>query len=106
MGVDIIEAKTNTSSTNKATDLFPAGATSYTGIADHSITDIKEENGIIYFSYKGGTDPRETAIENIVEDEQVLGIYTLTGKSVPVDAELPHGVYIVRTNKGSHKIVR
>lgn len=106
MGVDIIEAKTNTSSTNKATDLFPAGATSYTGIADHSITDIKEENGIIYFSYKGGTEPRETAIENIAEDEQVLGIYTLTGKSVPVDAELPHGVYIVRTNKGSHKIVR
>ena len=106
MGVDIIEAKTNISSTNKATDLFPAGATSYTGIADHPITDIKEENGIIYFSYKGGTEPRETAIENIAEDEQVLGIYTLTGKSVPVDAELPHGVYIVRTNKGSHKIVR
>lgn len=106
MGVDIIEAETNTSSTNKATDLFPAGATSYTGIADHSITDIKEENGIIYFSYKGGTDPRETAIENIAEDEQVLGIYTLTGKSLPVNSELPHGVYIVRTNKGSHKIVR
>ena len=106
MGVDIIEAKTNTSSTNKATDLFPAGATSYTGIADHPITDIKEENGIIYFSYKGGTEPRETAIENIAEDEQVLGIYTLTGRSLPVDAELPHGVYIVRTNKGSHKIVR
>ena len=106
MGVDIIEAKTNTSSTNKATDLFPAGATSYTGIADHSITDIKEENGIIYFSYKGGTEPRETAIENIAEDEQVLGIYTLTGKSLPVNSELPHGVYIVRTNKGSHKIVR
>lgn len=106
MGVDIIEAQTNTSSTNKATDLFPAGATSYTGIADHPITDIKEENGIIYFSYKGGSDPRETAIENIAEDEQVLGIYTLTGRSLPVDAELPHGVYIVHTNKGSHKIVR
>lgn len=106
MGVDIIEAKTNTSSTNKATDLFPAGATSYTGIADHSITGIKEENGIIYFSYKGGTDPRETAIENIAEDEQVLGIYTLTGKSLPVNSELPHGVYIMRTNKGSYKIVR
>ena len=106
MGVDIIEAQTNTSSTNKATDLFPAGATSYTGIADHPITDIKEENGIIYFSYKGGTEPRETAIENIAEDEQVLGIYTLTGKSLPVNSELPHGVYIVRTNKGSHKIVR
>ena len=106
MGVDIIEAKTNTSSTNKATDLFPTGATSYTGIADHSITGIKEENGIIYFSYKGGTDPRETAIENIAEDEQVLGIYTLTGKSLPVNSELPHGVYIMHTNKGSHKIVR
>lgn len=108
MGVDIIEAKTNSSATNKATDLFPAGATSYTAITDHPITDIKEENGIVYFSYKGGTEPRETAIENAREDEdeQVLGIYTLTGKSLPVDSELPHGVYIVRTNKGSKKIVR
>ena len=106
MGVDIIEAKTNTSSTNKATDLFPAGATSYTGIADHPITDIKEENGIIYFSYKGGTKPLETAIIDIADDEQVIGIYTLTGKSMPVNSKLPHGIYIVRTDKGSHKIVR
>ena len=106
MGVDIIEATANTSSTNKATDLFPAGATSYTAISNHAITNIKEENGVIYFSYKGGTDPRDTAIEDIADDEQVLGIYTLTGKSLPVDSELPHGVYIVRTNRGSHKIVR
>lgn len=107
MGVDIIEAKTNTSSTtNKATDLFPAGATSYTGISNHPITDIKEENGVIYFSYKGGTEPRETAIEGVDEDEQVLGIYTLTGNSLPLDGELPHGVYIIRNGKGSHKIVR
>ena len=105
MGVDIIEAKTNTSSTNKATDLFPAGATSYTGIADHPITDIKEENGIIYFSYKGGTEQRETAIIDIADDEQVIGIYTLTGNSLPVNTELSSGVYIIRTTNGSRKVV-
>ena len=84
--------------------MFPKGAKSYTGIADHAITRIKEKDGVISFTYKENVS---TAIDEVVAGaEQVVGIYTLTGKSVPVDAELPHGVYIVRTNKGSHKIVR
>lgn len=103
-GVDIIEAKANKSTTNKASDLFPKGAKSYKGIAGHAITRIKEKDGVISFTYKENVS---TAIDEVVAgDEKVVGIYTLTGKSVPVDAELPHGVYIVCTNKGSHKIVR
>ena len=103
-GVDIIEAKANKSTTNKASDLFPKGAKSYKGIAGHAITRIKETDGVISFTYKENVS---TAIDEVVAgDEKVLGIYTLTGKSLPVNSELPHGVYIVRTNKGSHKIVR
>ncbi|MGM9811023.1 MAG: M6 family metalloprotease domain-containing protein, partial [Paludibacteraceae bacterium] len=42
LGVDIIEAKTNTSSTNKDTDLFPIGATECTEIKSHPIYEIQE----------------------------------------------------------------
>ena len=52
MGVDLIEADGNDSGNPKASDLFPAGATEYTGIANHPIKHIREKNGAITFSYK------------------------------------------------------
>ena len=56
LGVDLIEAKKNTSTYyGRATDLFPAGAKSYTGFADHEITDIElYADGYIGFKYNGG----------------------------------------------------
>ncbi len=63
MGVDIIEADGLTpmydenNDTNgyfgKPGDLFPTGATEYTGINDHAITNIITNNGIIRFSFRG-----------------------------------------------------
>lgn len=107
MGVDIIEAKKNTStSSNAATDLFPAGATSYTIDASHIISDITEQDGKIYFSYNGGTQKRETAFDNTDTEEQIQGIYTLTGENAGTDIESLHGVYIVRTNKRIYKVLR
>ncbi len=108
MGVDIIEAKTNTStSSNAATDLFPAGATKYTIDDSHVLTDITEENGTIYFSYNGGKRLTPTAIDNADDvEEQILGIYTLTGENAGTDLESLHGVYIVRTNKRMYKVLR
>jgi len=68
-GVDLIEADglTPTLDTGdldngyagKPNDAFPFGATEYTDITDHAITNITFENGIIRFAYRGGkpTDP-------------------------------------------------
>ena len=63
MGVDIIEAKANTSSWTKATDAYPAGATEFTDFAGHEITEIElNEQGSIIFSYRGA---EKNPIENV-----------------------------------------
>lgn len=105
MGVDIIEAKSNSSAYTRATDLFPRGATEYTGIAEHPITDIREEDGVIYFSYKGGTTP----VTNIsaAPDAAILAIYNILGQRLhTTDPQtLTHGTYILQTANSSRKIV-
>lgn len=112
MGVDLIEAdgKTpNSSGTGylgKATDLFPAGATSYTQITDHAIEDIEEIDGVIYFKYRGGAI--ETDVENIEMPTSVIAIYNILGqKQSTTDIEsLASGTYIVVTTTGTRKIIR
>lgn len=112
MGVDLIEAdgKTpNSSGTGylgKATDLFPAGATSYTQITDHAIEDIEEIDGLIYFKYRGGAI--ETDVENIEMPTSVIAIYNILGqKQSTTDIEsLTSGTYIVVTTTGTRKIIR
>lgn len=112
MGVDLIEAdgKTpNSSGTGylgKATDLFPAGATSYTQITDHAIEDIEEIDGVIYFKYRGGAI--ETDVENIEMPTSVIAIYNILGqKQSATDIEsLASGTYIVVTTTGTRKIIR
>ena len=114
MGVDLIEAdgKTPTSTQNgydgKAKDLFPAGATSYTKIADHAIEEIEEIDGVIKFKYKGGVEHTETAIEDAVVKEHVIAIYNILGQKQTTTniAELPRGTYVIITTLGSKKIVR
>ena len=76
LGVDLIEADGLTPSTNtedgyigKAGDLFPEGATEYTGIPNHAITDIvMSDDGIIRFVYRGGKTPTPV---DVVKDESV-----------------------------------
>lgn len=112
MGVDLIEAdgKTpNSSGTGylgKATDLFPAGATSYTQITDHAIEDIEEIDGVIHFKYRGGDI--ETDVENIEMPTCVIAIYNILGqKQSTTDLEsLTSGTYIVVTTTGTRKIIR
>ena len=92
MGVDLIEADGNAVKATgddadytsgyfgKATDAFPAGATSYTKITNRSITDIKENNGIISFKFMGGAngetpDTTETPTpEGIITVAQAIDI--------------------------------
>ena len=111
MGVDLIEAdgkKPSSSSngyTGKAGDLFPTGATEYLGITNHSIEDVSEQDGIIYFKYRGGI---ATSTEQVQTEETIVAIYNILGqKQAAVDIEsLPHGTYVVVTTAGSKKIVR
>ena len=105
MGVDLIEADGQTSDRGKATDLFPAGATEYTTIENHQITDITETNGVIRFKYKGGNE--ETAIESIYCTAPIIAIYNSLGqKQSTILEELTTGTYIVVTSEGNYKIVR
>ena len=106
MGVDIIEATTNTSSTNKATDLFPVGATEYTKISGHPIYNIQQtEDGNIRFAYLS-----PDAVEGIEEIEMsgenpVVAIYTITGMPVNLTTSLPSGLYIVKRQHTTEKII-
>lgn len=84
MGVDIIEADEYAPSYNvssddnlgKATDAFPAGATSYTKITNRSITNIKETNGVITFTFTvdAGTPDTPTPTDEMLTVAQALEI--------------------------------
>ena len=56
MGVDLLEAdgQAPSGSTGKAGDAYPAGADSFTKVADFQITDIAENSSIITFDLNGG----------------------------------------------------
>ncbi len=112
MGVDLIEADGkapqygSSGYDGKAKDLFPAGATEYTKIAEHAMEDITETEGLITFKYKGGKV--ETDIENVGSEHAILAIYNVLGQKQTTThiEELPRGTYIVMTTAGSKKIVR
>ena len=67
MGVDLIEADGSTPEYNKwnrgngyfgkATDAYPAGATTFTKYSNYQVTDITEHNRRILFHINGGGDP-------------------------------------------------
>ena len=68
MGVDLLEAKANTTKYPAATDAFPAGATEWTGYENHEVTDIERDSqGVITFAYRGG---KQTPTENIKIDSK------------------------------------
>ena len=108
MGVDLIEANGKTNNSGKATDLFPAGASQYLGIAEHAIEEIEETDGVITFKYKGGVEDPGTAVDNTMVNQNVIAIYNILGqKQTTTDIEvLTTGTYIVVTSSGSYKMVR
>lgn len=79
MGVDLVEADGLTPpSTDEANrpgkpgDLFPTGATEYTNIENHSITNIRYEDGVAYFDINGGGEVLFlTDVETITESTPV-----------------------------------
>ena len=108
MGVDLIEAKSNSDNQGKATDLFPAGARLYVGIEDHAIESIEEVDGVIKFKYKGGIEDPGTAVDNTDLSHEIMAVYNILGQKQTTTSitELTTGTYIVVTPTGNHKIVR
>ena len=71
MGVDILEAKTNTGGLGRSTDAFPAGATQWTELEGHEITEITRSNdGIVHFSFRGAPNPE--GIEEVSDQQSVV----------------------------------
>ena len=70
MGVDIIEAKNNTSSYyDRATDLYPAGATTFSQVSNYQVTDIAMDNKIITFKVNGGGEEINMDVESIKQTD-------------------------------------
>ena len=66
LGVDIIEATPNSLSYNdKATDLYPYGATEFTKVSNYQITNIDMENRIVTFDVNGGGQALLLDVESI-----------------------------------------
>ena len=74
MGVDIIEAKTNTSYYSKSTDLYPRGATEFTKVTNYQVTDIAMSDSIITFNVNGGGAEINLAIPTVTEQGQSIKI--------------------------------
>lgn len=67
-GMDILEAKENTTSYAAYTDAYPAGATEWTAYSNHEITDITRDatTGAVSFKYRGGVP---TAVEDVTSED-------------------------------------
>ena len=95
MGVDLIEARENTSQVGATTDAYPAGATRWTGFTGHEVTEIMLKNGLISFSYRGGTEALDAvmtteATAKMLHDGRVVIIrggkaYDLSGRLINIE---------------------
>lgn len=70
MGVDLMEAKTNTSNRGKITDAYPDGATSFTKITNYQVTNIDLKDGIITFDVNGGGEEILLDVETVQDGEE------------------------------------
>lgn len=65
MGVDLMEARTNTSNYGKSNDAYPAGSTSFTKNTNYTVTNISLTDGIIHFDVNGGGQSLVLGLEDI-----------------------------------------
>ena len=69
MGVDIIEAQTNTGKAGALTDVYPEGATQFTQITQYQVTNIVMGNRIVTFDVNGGGANIHLDVENVEGDK-------------------------------------
>lgn len=76
MGVDIMEAKANTTSgyeaKAKSSDLYPEGATTFTKNTNYQITNIALQNEVITFDVNGGGAVINLNVENVQQPAEVI----------------------------------
>ena len=93
MGVDILEAKTNTGAKAASTDAYPAGATEWTGLEGHEVTEIKRNMlGVVTFQYRAEPQAIEViedgkAAQKVLRDGKVIilrggATYDLNGRQL------------------------
>ena len=96
MGVDLIEAdgsapdNNNSGYLGKTTDAYPSGSDSFTDLTVYPVTNIFEQNMLIYFQVKGGgktihldVEPvfrqSDACMQKVIRDGRVLllhnGVY-------------------------------
>ncbi len=92
----------------KATDAFPAGATSYTPFDNYPITNIVETDGLITFDFMGGGEASvlDDVADVEVGNEVIVAIYNLLGQQQHTTDlnSLNSGIYIIKTNKSTKKV--
>ena len=70
MGVDIIEAKSNTSQyLDKSSDLYPAGSAEFTDVIRYQVTNIRKDENLICFEVNGGGDEINLDVEQVQWDD-------------------------------------
>ena len=129
MGVDIIEAAVDSTKKNGSlVNLYPHGATSYVPSVFYPVLDIAENEGVITFRFMSGSEGREpveitgitpTGIEDTSSKEQIISVTDINGREICISgnrhengispiilSDLPHGVYIIKTQNQSYKIVK
>ena len=95
MGVNILEATPNIGTFGNATDAYPAGATEWTALADHELTNISldESTGAVRFLYRGGWAEgiedieAEGSVRKVLRDGKIVIIrngvtYDLNGQTL------------------------
>ena len=88
MGVDILEAQSNTGDWGETTDAYPAGANSFTSVTNYKVTNIAEANKVITFDVNGGGEEMVLSIEDINLDV-----------AAPTKVLHEGNVYIIRNGK-------
>ena len=98
LGIDIMEAKTNTSQYARATDLYPKGATEFTKITNYQITNIAMENTIVTFDVNGGGKEVNLGVENVQSGDVQCTKVLIDGKVVIIRNDVQYDITGKRLN--------
>ena len=72
MGIDILEAKSNTGKFGKATDAYPKGADEFTEVTKYQVTRIEFEDDVVSFNVNGGGKRLIVGKDSVPQDEKAL----------------------------------
>ena len=91
----------------KAGDCFPTGATACSPYEAYPLTDIAQQpDGTVTFRFMGGAPDAPTGLPSYNEHYSAT-VYDMLGHPLSADLNaLPHGIYIIQTNKNTYKLCK